>query len=255
MNNFAVMLKALIIDDEIRARASLNNLLKEYCPQVTVVDMAGDVATAIDMIGIHKPDIVFLDIEMPDQNGFQLLMHFEIPDFEIIFTTAYSEYAVKAFEVSAIDYLLKPLEISKVCAAVEKVGQRQGGHAIRERLHTLKENLSVNQVRQIALPVTEGLQFVQINDIMYLQAEGPYTHVVTSQFKLLICKIIKDFEYLLGEDNRFIRVHRSYIINAQFIKQYIRHNGTFLKMRNDEVIPVARDRKQYFETLIAKIRL
>jgi len=249
------MLKALIIDDELRARNSLFNLLKEHCPEITVADMAESVQAAVKLIEEHHPDILFLDIEMPDQNGFQLLQYFETLNFEVIFTTAYSEYAVKAFEVSAIDYLLKPLQISKIRQAVDKVVQRQGKSVMGERLHTLKENLRVKHIQKIALPVTEGLQFIQVNDIIYLQAEGSYTHIITQTCKILISKKIKEFEYILNEDMRFFRVHRSYIINTQYVKKYIRHDGTYLKMENNDMIPVARERKQHFETLIAHVRL
>jgi two-component system LytT family response regulator len=253
--NFAPMVKALIVDDEFRARTSLFNLLREYCPQVTVTGMAENVNAALQAIIEQKPDIVLLDIDMPDQNGFQLLQHFENPDFEIIFTTAYSEFAVKAFEVSAIDYLLKPLEITKLQAAVDKVSQRQGKNALPERVHALRENLKVNQIRKIALPVSGGLEFVQIDDIFYLEAEGSYTRIVTAQFKLLISKKIKEFEYLLSEDIRFFRIHRSFIINTQYITKYIRNDGTYLQMENGATIPVARERKQHFETLISNVRL
>lgn len=253
--NFVNMVKALIVDDEIRARTSLFNLIREYCPQVTIAGMAENVNSALHAIIEHKPDIVLLDIEMPDQNGFQLLQHFENPEFEIIFTTAYSEFAVKAFEVSAIDYLLKPIEITKLQAAIEKVSQRQGENALPERVHTLRENLKVNQIRKIALPFSGGLEFVQIDDIYYLEAEGSYTQVITGKSKLLISKKIKEFEYLLSEDIRFFRIHRSYIINTKYISKYIKNDGTYLQMENGDSIPVARERKLHFETLISKVRL
>ncbi len=249
------MLKTLIIDDEPAACNSLYNLLKEHCPQLDVLAPASDVPGAMRIIHKQKPDLIFLDVEMPEQNGFQLLDYFETPDFEIIFTTAYSEYAMKAFEVSAIDYLLKPLQISKLKTAVEKAERMHHQNGSGERVNILKENLRVNQIQKIALPVADGLSFVSVADIVYLQAEGSYTYVITQKQKLLISKKIKEFEEILSGDNRFFRVHRSYIVNIQYIRQYIRHQGVYLKIENNDTIPVARERKQAFEELISQVRI
>jgi two-component system LytT family response regulator len=219
------------------------------------VEMLPDLTTAHSVINHHNPDVVFLDIELPGQNGFQLLDYFKEPDFEIIFTTAYSEYAVKAFEVSAIDYLLKPIQISKLQLAVEKLFRLRNQNTIVERVNTLRENLQVKQIKKVALPTSEGLLFFNVDDIMYLEAEGSYTYVVSKEKKIIISKKIKEFAEILSEDNRFFRVHRSYIINVQYIKKYQKHDGTCLWMEDAKIIPIARERKHAFDDLISSIRL
>ncbi len=249
------MMKALIIDDEAAARNALSSLLRGHCPELQVVEMAVDVPSAVKAIHKYQPGIIFLDVEMPGQNGFQLLDYFEAPDFEIIFTTAYSEYALKAFEVSAIDYLLKPLQISKLKIAVDKAIRSTRHTGIKERVNILKETLEVNHIQKIALPVAGGLSFVKVDDILYLQAEGSYTYVVTLEGKKLISKKIKEFEDILNEDIRFFRIHRSYILNAKYIKEYIKHDGTCVLTENQDSLPVARERKQAFEEWIKKLRI
>jgi len=248
------MLKALIIDDEEGACNSLSRLIQEHCPDIEVVHMVPDLSSAVKAIHKYKPQLIFLDIELPDQNGFELFDYFEAPDFEIIFTTAYSEYAMRAFDVSAIDYLLKPIQISKLKLATEKAIRLAGKNATRERVNTLRENLQLMQVQQIALPVLGGLIFVKANDILYLQADGSYTYVVTAKSRTLISKRIKEFEDILSEDIRFFRIHRSYIVNTQYIREYVRTEG-ILHMDNNETITVARERRQAFEEQIRDIRI
>lgn len=246
-------MKAIIVDDETKARSILKNILGEYCKSVEVTDEASTVNEAVKIINKQKPDIVFLDIEMPNENGFALFDYFDVPPFETIFCTAYSEYALQAFEVSAIDYLLKPISVSKVQLAVEKAIKTRGQNKIIEQVSALKENLSVQQLQKIGLPLSDGLQFVKIDDLLYFEADGSYTHVITSKEKYLVCKKIKEFDELLQNDSRFYRVHRSYLVNILKISKYSKKEGATLIFENNKVIPVAREKKNDFDELIRGI--
>lgn len=246
-------MKALIVDDEPKARSFLKNILTEYCKGVEVIDEATSVNDAVKIINKQKPDVVFLDIEMPNENGFALFDYFDIPPFETIFCTAYSEYALQAFDVSAIDYILKPITISKVQAAIEKAIKPRGKHKITEQVSALKENLSVQQLQKIGLPLSDGLQFIKIDDLLYFEADGSYTHVITAKGNYLVCKKIKEFNELLQNDNRFYRVHRSYLVNILKIAKYSKKEGATLVVENNKVIPVAREKKNDFDEFIANI--
>jgi two-component system, LytTR family, response regulator len=239
------MLKALIVDDEAKARRILEELLKEYCPHIQTINTADDVPSAVKAIQKFQPDIVFLDIEMPQYTGFQLFDFVADINFEVIFTTAYREYALQAFEVSAIDYLLKPIQIERLIAAVEKV-KKQRLSQINERVQTLKTNLEQDYIQKIALPVAEGLLFVELADIIYLAAEGAYTQIyLTTGKKILVSKNIKSFEDSLNHPH-FFRVHRSYIINLNRVKQYLRQEGGIIIMDNGAEVDVSKDRKEEF---------
>lgn len=247
---------AVIIDDEAKARRIMEALLAESCPEVKVLASAEDVLSGIKAISKHKPDIVFLDIEMPGYTGFQLLDFFDEIDFEVIFTTAYSEYAVQAFQVSAVDYLLKPIQMDQLKHAVDKVGKLQGKTLRnRERLEVLKENMDAHQVTRIALPTSNGLVFISTQEVIYFEADGSYTNIfLVNGNKLLISKKIKEFEVMLVKDPRFFRTHRSYLVNMHRIKQYIRQDG-LVKMENNEVVHLSRERKDEFNRLVGNLKV
>lgn len=249
--------KAIIIDDEAKARRLLQTLIEENCPELEIVAQAEDVPSAVKLIHQHKPDIVFSDIDMPQYNGFQLLDFVEKADFELIYCTAHNDFALKAFEVSAVGYLVKPVQISLLVKAVEKAIQLGNAKpTITERLDTLKENIKDNALKKIALPVADGLHFVALDNIIYLEADSAYTHVVLKDnSKMLICKKLKDFETLLSNNTNFFRTHRSFIINTDSIKQYIKSDGGSIIMSNNIAIPVARERKDDFQQLFDNIKL
>lgn len=248
------MIKAVIIDDEIKARRILDALLKEYCTDVQMIATSEDVPTGVKAIHEHKPDLVFLDVEMPGYTGFQLLDFFKEPDFEIVFTTAHSNYALQAFRVSAIDFLLKPIQISELIAAVEKVKQKLG-HS-KERLAVLKENFKDNTIKKLALPVAEGLIFADVNELSHLEADGAYTHFHFSDGrKIIVSKKIKEFEEALNLENNFFRTHRSFIINLKKMKQYVKQEGGYVLLEKDVQIPLARERKEEFLSVIERISL
>ena len=249
--------RAIIIDDEAKARRLLQLLITENCPDIEIVEQAEDVPSGVKAIHQHKPDIVFSDIDMPNYDGFQLLDFVDKTDFELIYCTAHNDFALKAFEVSAVDYLVKPIQISLLVKAVEKaIRLRNTASNITQRLDVLKENLKGNKLSKIALPVADGLRFVALSDIVYLEADGAYTHVIMhDNSKLLISKKLKEFETLLSGNTNFFRTHRSYIINTDAIKHYIKSDGGSIVMSNNDSVPVARERKDDFQQLIETIRL
>lgn len=240
------MLKAVIIDDEAKARRILDAFITEYCPQLTVAGMAEDVVQGVKLIQKEKPDIVFLDIEMPGYNGFQLLEFFDEIDFEVIFATAYSEFALKAFQVSAVDYLLKPIQIEQLVKAVEKAENIRGNSLIKERLQTLKANLEEQTIKRIVVPVSEGSLFIDIKDITHLKAEGSYVNIFLKDGnKILVSKNIKDYENQLTAAEGFFRTHRSFLVNKAFV-QAVSANSTEATLANKHTISIARERKQEF---------
>ena len=243
-------LKAIIIDDEEAARNTLNSFLTLYCNDIQIVAMCSNVPDAVIAINKYKPHVVFLDIEMPEYSGFELLSFFREIDFEIVFVTAYSEYAVRAFEISAVDYLLKPVDIDQLKNAVEKFKTN-----IQERLDLFKEAYKGDEIRKIALPVSDGLLFIEVSDIILLEADGAYTNFyLHNGSKLLISKRIKFFEDILENRPIFFRNHRSHIINLNYIKKYTRTDATIV-MENKLAVALARDRKQEFEVLLKNLNI
>ncbi len=242
-----VPIKAIIIDDEDRARNTLASFIKQFCPEVEIIASVANVPAGVIAINQHRPQLVFLDIEMPEYNGFELLNFFRDVDFEIIFVTAYHEYTLKAFEVSAVDYLLKPVDIDKLKAAVEKAVSRLNKQDMQQRIDLLKDAFHHDQFNKIALPVSDGLLFVEVNDIMYLEADGSYTNVhLRTGAPLLVSKKIKFFEDVLAARANFFRSHKSYIVNINFIKKYNRGESSLL-LENGKSVYVARERKADFE--------
>lgn len=248
-------LNAIIVDDESAARSMLRQIISEHCPMINLIDEAPDVKSAVKLINKHTIDLVFLDIEMPEENGFALFDYFNQPTFETIFCTAYSDFALQAFEVSAVDYILKPISISKVILAVEKAIKLVGQNQIIQRVNVLKENLSVNKLQKIALPMADSLVFVQLEDIYFFEADGSYTNVITKNGKTLVSKKIKEFDELLANDTRFYRVHRSYLINTHHIMRYNKKDGAMIEFDNGASAPIAREKVKEFDEFIAGVRV
>jgi two-component system, LytTR family, response regulator len=249
------MLKAIIVDDEAKARRILETFILEYCPQIQILALVQDVPQAVKAIQKFKPDVVFLDIEMPGYNGFQLLEFFEEIDFEIIFTTAYSEFALRAFQVSAIDYLLKPIQIDQLTAAVQKLEKIQGNSFIRERMETLQKNLEEYKLKKIVIPLSEGSLFVELNDIIFLKAEGSYANIFFKDGnKVIVSKNLKDYEDQLTLEEGFFRTHRSFLVNTNYIIQ-VSSDGSEATMVNQSIINISRDRKQEFANFLKQKHL
>lgn len=253
------MIRTVIVDDEEKSRKLLRNLLAEFCRNVEVMEMADSVKRGVEAIRKSNPDLVFLDIVMPNQNGFELLDEISDLDCEIIFTTAYDQYAIKAIRVCALDYLLKPIDVEELQAAVTRVQQRlseeKQARRMDERLNTFLSNLKANEQRpqKIGIPTQHGVKFYPIEQINYCKAEGNYTTIyLQNNGKLeLVCKTLKEFEELLAECN-FVRAHRSYLVNLNHVKEYRRNHssadangeGGCLIVDNNARIPVSRDKRK-----------
>lgn len=247
------MIKAIIVEDEIQSREAMRSMLENFVDGVEVCAEAADVPEAVKAINKHKPDVVFLDIEMPGYTGFQLLDFFEKVDFEIVFTTAYQEYAIRAFQVSAIDYLLKPIEISQLAKAIDKVRRSGGNSRMNDRIEALKSNMDKDNFQRIALPVAEGMMFVEPEEIIYLKADGSYTHIYLASQKapLTISRRLSQFDYLLAMPG-FYRPHRSFLVNMRHARQYNRTDGGVLVMDNNDAVSVAREKREEFLEMVGR---
>ncbi len=247
-------LKVLIVDDEARSRRVLESYLNDYCPKVQIVGAVGNVDDAVKAIHQLEPELVFLDIEMPGQNGFALLEYFKKPDFMLIFVTAYQEYALKAFRSSAVDYLLKPLEISELIEAVEKATQLYSLKNNATKLNTLRSNLNGEQItHRLALPTSDGYVFIAISDIICLEANGSYTNVflANKDKSLLISKKMYVLDEMMAHPYLF-KPHRSYLINMEHVQQYVRKEGGYIVMSNQMEIPLTQSRRNEFMEAVKK---
>lgn len=248
-------LKAVIVDDEERARNSLALLLETYCEGVEISARCSTVDEAELAIKKDAPDLVFLDIEMPRYSGFELFHRFEQINFDVIFVTAYNDYAIKAFEVSAVDYLLKPIDIEKLKVAVEKVKAKRDAVEKRHRLELLEESMKAQHFNKIALPSIDGVDFVNTSDIVYLEADGAYTEVwLSNNSKFIVSKKLKFFEEILSNKPHFFRSHRSFIVNVNAVKHYSKAENSFT-LDNGKQIGIARERKAEFEQLLSEHNL
>jgi|SRR6187200_2452588 two-component system LytT family response regulator len=245
------ILRAILVDDELSSLQNLQSKLVEFCPDVEVVATAQKPEDAILFIRQHKPDVIFLDIEMPRMNGFRMLDELGELDFEIIFTTAYNHYAVDAIRISAFDYLMKPVAIKELQNALERLAKYRQTHT-RDKLDVLRQSLSPNksQEEKIAIPTNEGLEFIPIKNILHIESSSNYSRIFLTDGKnILVTKLLKDFEDIL-EPYNFFRVHNSHLINLAYIKKYIRGEGGQVEMQNGDVIDVARRKKEEFIRLI-----
>ena len=247
------MIKAVIVDDELNCVEMLEWLIKTYCPMVTIVAMCTSGEKGIEAINKYRPDVVFLDIEMPKMNGFDMLERFDNLFFDVVFTTAYNKFAIKAFRYSALNYLLKPVDPEDLQVTIKKLEERKTAVG-KDQLNLLLENMKnlTNSVQRIALSTGDGLIFVNTSEIMYCQAESNYTNVVlTNKNKILVAKTLKDIdETLSGKD--FFRVHNSFLININQIKKFVRGDGGYILMNDDTHITIARSKREEFFEMFSK---
>jgi two-component system LytT family response regulator len=239
-------IRALLVDDEKHCLETLTWQLEKFCPEIEIVDVCESAEKALEILDNQKIDLVFLDIEMPHMNGFELLQRLKSIPFEVIFTTAYDMFAVKAFKFSALDYLLKPIDRDELVQAVAKVNDKKKQSILPEQLDILFQNLyNRKQTSQkIALPTMNGLEFVMADDIVHCQSEGNYTHIfLKDNARYLICRTLKETEELLSGHN-FFRVHHSHTINLNHIKKYVKGDGGYVIMSNDSSVNVSRSRKE-----------
>ena len=233
-------INAIIIDDEVRARVSLQLLLEEYCPNIKILEQCETLAEGIKAINKFKPNIVFLDIEMPAHSGLELFDFFneEEIDFSVIFTTAYSQYAIKAFKFSAIDYLLKPIHPEELVEAVKRFEKTKS-----QNIKILKENLDQNKLNKIAVPTGNSILFLETDQILYVKGEGSYCEIVLVNGEKIICsRYLKNFEDILSNYSNFLRVQKSYIANLNYVSVYNKSDGGNLEFNNKACIPISLDK-------------
>ncbi|GAL85864.1 response regulator [Sporocytophaga myxococcoides] len=241
-------MKAVIVDDEVSGRETLLHYIQKYCMDVEVVGLADSVKSGLEVIEKWRPDILFLDVEMPYGNAFDLLEQVKEITFETVFVTAFSNYAMKALNCSAAYYILKPIDIDELVSAVDKIkGQREKS---KEFIHTkiLIENINIvnKQLQKIVLPTMEGFEVIHVKDIIRCQANDNFTDIILAEGKkMLICRTLKHFEGLL-EDYDFMRIHKSHLINIQYIKKYRKGKGGQVVMSDGSEIDVSPAKKQDF---------
>jgi two-component system LytT family response regulator len=240
-------MKAIIIDDEVRGCNTLQKMLHHVAPAIQVCGMAHNGEDGLALIDAARPDLVFLDIEMPDMTGFDVLQRTGVVNFDVIFTTAYSEFALKAFRFAAVDYLLKPIDIDELQQAVEKCRKTTAVAQKNEpQIDTLLQQIRNNDTRKLVLPSAEGMVFVDVDDIIYLQASSNYTTFFTaSKGKILVSKSMGDFEEILTANN-FFRIHNSNLINLAKIEKFIKGDGGTVIMSNKMELEVSRRKKEEF---------
>jgi two-component system LytT family response regulator len=240
------MLKAIIVEDEPMSREILSGYLARYCPDVTLVAQVDSVQTGIAAIQKHKPDILFLDVEMPKGNGFDLLEQLEEINFETVFVTAFGNYAIQALNYSAAYYILKPVSIEELIAAVDKIKHQKARNQTSVHTKVLLENIQIGHIQnyKIVLPLQDGFEVVNIKDIVHCKANDNFTdfHFIGKQ-KKMICRTLKFYEELLGESG-FLRVHKSHLINLDHIVKYTRGKGGQLTMVDGSMIDVSPNKKE-----------
>lgn len=239
-------MNAIIVDDEFDARQSLKKMIEIYAPDVQVLGEADELPEAVKLINKQNPDIVFLDIEMPGYSGLEILdmINPEQFKFDIIFVTAYSEFAIQAFQVSAVDYLLKPVQIDQLVSSIDKAKRKKKDELNIQNYSALKTNMNPsNKIVKIAVPFSDGIKFISSDQILYLRAEGPYSEIfLKNGSKEFVSRHLKEFERLLVKAS-FFRNHRSYLINLNEVSQFIRRDGNYLIMSNGENLPISSDKK------------
>lgn len=249
------MIRTIVIDDEEKGRESLVYSIGKYCPDIELIAVCESPEKGIDIIKSLKPALVFLDIQMPVFSGFDVLSRVSPIDFEVIFVTSYDKYAIKAIRFSALDYLLKPIDIDELIQAVrrakENISKEESGHKYASVLHNI--NHPQGEIERLAIPTLDGIDFFQTDEIIYLQASGSYTSIfLTGKKNQLVSKNLKDFEVMLITQG-FCRVHNSYLINMKHVRKYIKGEGGYVILTDDHHVDISRRRKDVFLNLLYKI--
>ncbi len=240
-------LTTLIIDDEPKGRNLLNELVKRYCPDVEVLGLAQSATEAIALIRQYNPDFIFLDIQMPEINGFQMIELMGHIDFEIVFVTAYNEFAVKAYKYAAFDYLLKPIDPDELNKTIERLKMKRQQVGLQERLSLLMKTLEEPKKlpSKITVSNSDGISVLNISEIVYMEADGPYTtFFMANNSKLISSHNLKEYEDMLSEHG-FFRSHHSFLLNLNHITKYLKSDGYAL-MSNGKHVEVSKRRKDEF---------
>lgn len=245
------MIRTIVVDDEKNGRENLKGFLDTYCKEVAVIAEACSATDAIRLIEKLRPDLLFLDIEMPEGNGFEVLRHFDDPSFQVIFVTAYNQYAIQAIRFSALDYLLKPINIIELQAAVKRFNKQN--HDYFKQIELFKSNyFQPSSEKKIALTFADKIEFVSIPRIIKCKGEGSYTHFFTEDGKEFIAsKPLSEFEKLL-KDFHFARTHKAWVVNVSHVESFIKTEGGHLKMTDGTIVPVSRRKKDTVLAILGK---
>jgi len=249
-------LKTIVVDDEQDAVDFITSIIGEYCPSLEVIAKANNVNQGVAAIKDNKPDLVFLDVEMPNGTGFDLLAQFPEKNFDVVFITAFNHYAIKAIKFSAVDYILKPININEFIEAVERVvkKRRERNTQSNDNLKILMENLKSSLPSRLAIPTSDGMEYINPRDIIRIEADRSYSwFYLNGGRKMLVSKHLKEFQELLS-DRYFFRSHNSHLINLKYVKKYIRKEGGYIEMTDGAVISVSRNRKDLFLAQMAKFK-
>ncbi|WP_180335796.1 LytR/AlgR family response regulator transcription factor [Labilibaculum filiforme] len=239
------MIKTLIVDDELKSQSTLNKLLEMYCPAVEVIGFANNVESGIEAINKLKPDLVFLDISMPDGDGFEVLERVTNRNFEVVFTTAFNDYAIKAFQFAALHYLLKPINYIELQAAVDRYQQNHQDIDLNEKIKILCDSLS-NHHQKIILPTSNGLRIVELSQVIRCEADGSYTNFyLNDNTVLMVSKVLSNFEDILPAEI-FCRVHSKHLVNLNYVSQYIKGRGGRIILSSGKEVEVSESKKKDF---------
>ncbi len=242
-------LKAVIVDDELSGIEVLEYALKKHCPEIDVVHSFSSSTEAMNSIPDIMPDVLFVDVEMPQLNGFELVEKLAPLNIQVIFTTAYNEFALKAFRVSALDYLLKPVDVDELKAAVAKLKSliKSDNHAMDALLEYIK---SQKQINKISVSTDKGIHFIETSDVLYCLSTGPYTVFYLKVGQEVVCsKSIGEYEKMLS-DKGFYRIHNSSLINVEHLKRFVRTDGGYVEMSDGKTLAVSRRKKDEFLTYL-----
>jgi two-component system LytT family response regulator len=240
------MIRAIIVEDEKMSRETLRRMLEKYCPQVDIVAEADGYRAGAEAIRKNEPDVVFLDIQMPDGSGFRLLEEFDEVNFEVIFTTAFDQFAIKAIKFSALDYLLKPIIPQELINAIEKVEQKRVEARKSKNIEVFLENIKSKEdnTQKIILSTSDKIHVIQVDEIIRCESDNYYTQFFfTNGKRLIVSKTLKENEEMLSQHN-FIRPHKSHLINVKYIKSFLRQEGGYIIMTDGSKIPVSRRKRE-----------
>ncbi len=240
------MIKALIIDDEVKARQGLRLVLEKYCPGVEILALCESPKTGLEKIEELQPDLIFLDVQMPKMSGFDLLEKIPEINFEVIFVTAYDRYAIKAIKFSALDYLLKPIDVDELITAVQKISKRRKNRTIKYQSLLNNVKTDAKTLTRLAIPSDNEIIMQPIKDIIYCEADSSYTtlHLINDK-RIIVAKTLKEFENILPESD-FCRIHHSTLVNISHIVKYIKGEGGYIIISNNKHLNVSRRKKECF---------
>ncbi|WAC41687.1 LytR/AlgR family response regulator transcription factor [Pedobacter sp. SL55] len=248
-------MRAILIDDEISNLENLRTLLEKHCPQVNIVVTAQTVANAVNAIEKHLPDLVFLDIQMGEQTGFDVLSSLPNRNFEVIFVTAYDHYGIQAVKFAALDYLLKPVDIDELQTAVNKVVKKLVERTQSSQLDFLLQQLKIPNatISKIALPMQSEIRYIALSEIIRCEADNTYTFFfLANNEKLLVSKSLKEYADLL-KPSGFIRTHQSHLVNPRFVKSWLKEDGGILLLTSGEKIPVSKPNKEAVKLALQQV--